>query len=134
MLIEEKVEFDGDPAAVWARLSDVDRIPEYWHGTKSLQIISKDGRSVRARAKFAFGGSGEVTITPDDSARTLTTDYTSGAFKGKQVVKVGEKSIEARWDVEFTGLFKLTSGWTGGHFKSGTLHALERLAGKPAQA
>ena len=59
---------------------------------------------------------------------TLTSDYTSGPFKGTQVVRVVGNAIEARWDVNFTGLFKLTSGWTGGHFKSGTLHALERLS------
>jgi hypothetical protein len=59
---------------------------------------------------------------------TLTSDYTSGPFRGTQVVRVVGNAIEARWDVNFTGLFKLTSGWTGGHFKSGTLHALERLA------
>ena len=44
-------------------------------------------------------------------------------------MKVVGNAIEARWDVNFTGVFKLTSSWTGGHFKSGTLHALERLTG-----
>ncbi len=134
MLIEERVEFDGDPATVWERLSDVDRIPEFWHGTRSLQVLGRESKgqgreTVRARAKFAFGGSGDVEITADDATRTLTSNYTSGPFKGVQVVKVVGNAVEARWDVNFTGVFKLTSGWTGGHFKSGTLHALERLAG-----
>ncbi len=134
MLIQERVEFEGDPEAVWKRLSDVERIPEFWHGTRSLQIIGRESKgpgreAVKARAKFAFGGSGGVEITAEDATMTLTSNYTSGPFKGVQVVKVVGKAIEARWDVNFTGVFKLTSGWTGGHFKSGTLHALERLAG-----
>jgi hypothetical protein len=134
VLIQERVEFEGDPSAVWEKLSDVERIPEFWHGTKSLQILGRESRgpgreAVRARAKFAFGGSGDVEIAADDETRTLTSDYTSGPFKGTQVVRVVGNTIEAKWDVNFTGVFKLTSGWTGGHFRSGTLHALERLAG-----
>jgi hypothetical protein len=132
VLIEERVEFDGSPEAVWARLSDIDRIPEYWHGTRSLRIVSREERPgtevVKARSKFAFGGSGDVEITADRASMTLTSNYVSGPFKGVQVVKVVGNAVEARWDVNFTGLLKLTSGWTGGHFKSGTLHALQRLA------
>jgi hypothetical protein len=142
MLIEERVEFQGDPTIIWGRLSDISRIPEFWHGTKSLQVLGRDTttlvdggegtgkQSVRARAKFAFGGSGEVVITADASTMTLTSDYVSGPFKGVQVVRVAGNAIEAKWDVNFTGLFKLTSSWTGGHFKTGTHHALERLCGK----
>ena len=134
MLIQERLEFKDDPAAVWGRLSDIERIPEFWHGTRSLQIIDREslGRGkerVKARAKFAFGGSGEVEITADKESMTLTSNYTSGPFKGTQVVKIVGNAIEARWDVSFTGRFKLTSSWTGGHFRSGTVHALERLAG-----
>jgi len=133
VLIQERVEFEGDPAAVWERLSSVERIPEFWHGTRSLEVIGRDSKgpgmeTVKARAKFAFGGSGDVEITADDATMTLTSDYTSGPFKGVQVVRVVGRSIEATWDVKFTGVFKLTSSWTGGHFRSGTLHALERLA------
>jgi hypothetical protein len=135
VLIQERVEFDGDPEAVWERLSDVERIPEFWHGTRSLRIVGTDSKgagneTVRARAKFAFGGSGDVEITADRATMTLTSNYASGPFKGAQVVRIVGNAIEARWDVNFTGVFKITSGWTGGHFKSGTLHALERLCGR----
>jgi len=134
VLIQERVEFKGDPAAVWERLSDIERIPEFWHGTRSLQITGRDSKgpgkeTVKARAKFAFGGSGDVEITADRATMTLTSNYTSGPFKGAQVVKIVGNAIEAKWDVNFTGVFKLTSSWTGGHFKSGTVHALERLSG-----
>lgn len=137
MLIQERVEFQGDRATVWGRLSAIERIPEFWHGTRSLQILQRgsDGpgrETVKARAKFAFGGSGDVAITSDGATMTLTSDYTSGPFRGTQVVRVVGNAIEARWDVNFTGVFKLTSGWTGSHFKSGTLHALQRLCAKEA--
>lgn len=137
MLIQEKVQFEGDPEIVWKRLSDIDRIPDFWHGTRSLTILGREQNgpgkeTVRARSKFAFGGSGEVEITSDESTKTLTSEYTSGPFRGTQVVRVVGNSLEANWEVNFTGVFKLTSSWSGGHFRSGTLHALERLTAKEA--
>lgn len=141
MIIQERVQFEGDPEAVWGRLSDVERIPEFWHGTRSLTVLGREqkgpGReTVRARSKFAFGGGGEVAITSDDSTKTLTSEYRSGPFRGTQVVRVVGNSLEVDWEVNFTGLFKLTSSWSAGHFRSGTLHALERLTAKesPTQA
>jgi len=137
MLIKERVEFEGDPSVVWERLSDIDRIPEFWHGTRYLEVLIREKapgkETVKARSRFAFGGSGLVEITADSGTKTLTSDYKSGPFIGVQVVKVTGNVIEATWDVNFTGLFKLTSSWTRGHFRSGTLHSLERLASKETE-
>lgn len=137
MLIKERVQFEGDPAVVWERLSDFQRIPEFWHGTRSLRITGKEPsgagkETVVGKARFAFGGTGDVKMTADGSTMTLTSDYTSGPFKGVQVVRIVGNAIEADWEVNFTGVFKLTSGWTGGHFRSGTLHALQRLCATEA--
>lgn len=134
MLIEASLDFQDDPDALWARLSDVERIPEYWHGTKSLRVLEKvEGGKVIAAARFAFGGSGKVEITTDAASKTLVQRYLSGPFTGTQTVSVIGKRLEARWDIEFHGLFKIGSGRTAGHFRSGTVHALERLAGGEAQ-
>jgi hypothetical protein len=130
MLIEASLDFEGDPDVVWERMSDVEKIPQYWHGTKSLRVLEKGdgGNKVVAAARFAFGGSGRVEITTDADSRTLLQRYLSGPFTGTQTVRIVGKRLEARWDIEFHGLFKIGSGRTAGHFKSGTLHALERLS------
>jgi uncharacterized protein YndB with AHSA1/START domain len=39
VLIEASLDFEGDPEMVWKRVSDVEKIPEYWHGTKSLRVL-----------------------------------------------------------------------------------------------
>ena len=123
------MDFEGDPDLVWRRLSDVEKIPEYWHGTKSLRVLEKrEGGRVVAVARFAFGGSGRVEITTDADSKTLLQRYLSGPFTGTQTVRMVGKKLEARWDIEFHGLFKIGSGRTAGHFKSGTVHALERLS------
>jgi hypothetical protein len=129
VLIEASLDFEGDPGAVWGRMSDVEKIPEYWHGTKSLRVLERgEGGKVVAAARFAFGGSGRVEITTDAASRTLLQRYLSGPFTGTQTVRIVGKRLEARWDIEFHGLFKLGAGKTAGHFKSGTVHALERLS------
>jgi hypothetical protein len=129
VLIEASLDFEGDPGVVWGRLSDVERIPEYWHGTKSLRVLERgEGGKVVAAAKFAFGGTGSVEITADADSKTLLQRYLSGPFTGTQTVRIVGKKLEARWDIEFHGLFKIGSGRTAGHFKSGTVHALERLS------
>jgi hypothetical protein len=134
VLIEASLDFQEDPDAVWGRLSDVERIPEYWHGTKSLRVIERmEGGKVVASARFAFGGSGKVEITTDAASKTLLQRYLSGPFTGTQTVRIVGKRLEAKWDIEFHGLFKIGSGRTAGHFQSGTVHALERLAGGQAK-
>jgi hypothetical protein len=128
VIIEASLDFDGDPDAVWQRVSDVERIPEYWHGTKSLTVIEKvEGAKLVAAAKFAFGGSGKVRITTDAATKTLLLEYLSGPFTGTQAVRIVGKRLEAKWDISFHGIFRIGSGRTAGHFKSGTVHALERL-------
>jgi hypothetical protein len=129
VLIEASLDFEADPDVVWGRLSDVEKIPAYWHGTKSLRVLEKEeGGKVVAAARFAFGGSGKVEITTAADSKTLTQRYLSGPFTGTQTVRIVGKKLEATWDIEFHGLFKIGSGRTAGHFKSGTVHALERLS------
>ncbi len=128
MLIEASLDFEGDSEVVWKRVSDVERIPEYWHGTKSLKVLETiDGTKLITAAKFAFGGTGKVRITSDAATKTLLLEYLSGPFTGSQTVRITGKKLEAKWDITFHGIFKIGSGRTAGHFKSGTVHALERL-------
>lgn len=133
MLIEASLDFQGDPEAVWGRLSDVERIPEYWHGTKALKVLERRGGKVVADARFAFGGSGRVEISADAASKTLLQRFLSGPFTGTQTVRVVGNRLEARWEIEFHGLFKIGSGRTAGHFRSGTVHALERLSSGEAE-
>jgi polyketide cyclase/dehydrase/lipid transport protein len=129
MLFEESVKFDGDANDVWMRASDVQEIPDYWHGTRSLEVIGRSGNAAGVKVKFAFGGSGEAVVFTDEARRTVTIDYRSGPFTGRQVITVSGASITAKWDVRFRGVYRLAARWNEGHFRSGTVHALQRLSG-----
>jgi uncharacterized protein YndB with AHSA1/START domain len=116
------------PEEVWRRVSDVERIPAYWHGTSSIRVTERKGSGLlNVSVEFAFGGRGEAEVSVDNHSRTLTLSYYSGPFTGMQRVTVGSERISASWDISFTGLFKLLSPWNVRHFRAGTIHALERL-------
>lgn len=134
MHIEETRKFDGDASEVWKKASAIREIPTYWHGTRSLELVSENEGVARAKIRFAFGGSGEADISTDQEKQVLTIDYVSGPFTGKQTVSVGDGSVTASWDVRFKGAFRLVSKWNEGHFRAGTVHALERLTAQAGSA
>jgi hypothetical protein len=133
MRFEETKKFEGDASEVWKRASAINEIPRYWHGTRALEVVGENEGVAHARIKFAFGGSGEADISADEERRVLTIDYTSGPFTGKQTVEVDDGQVVAVWDVKFRGAFRFASKWNEGHFRSGTVHALERLTALESQ-
>ena len=42
---------------VWDIVGDIDREPEFWHGTKSIRNISKKGNTVERDVVIAFKNS-----------------------------------------------------------------------------
>jgi uncharacterized protein YndB with AHSA1/START domain len=127
----ERCEFSGDPGEVWARVSDIDAIPKYWHGTREIEV-TREGGKTRADVVFAFGGKGSAEVTVDDANRTLILAYLRGPFKGTQAVTVKEGTVEAEWNVTFKGAYKVVGPFEASHFRSGTRNALKRLCAGPA--
>jgi ribosome-associated toxin RatA of RatAB toxin-antitoxin module len=50
-------EMKASPERVWDIVSDVDREPEFWHGTKSIKNISKKGNVIEREVVIAFRNS-----------------------------------------------------------------------------
>lgn len=119
-----------DSSLVWRRVSDLDSIPRYWHGTRRFQVVERGSDWAKANVVFAFGGAGKVEAHVDTDSKTLQIRYYDGVVKGTQVVKVRKDEIQVEWNVEFTGVYRLLQPFIKGHFRSGSAHALERLAGK----
>jgi hypothetical protein len=123
---KETCEFTEARDEVWARASNLDAIPVYWHGTKEFEVTRGEGK-IGAEVVFAFGGRGMAEVAVDEGSRTVTINYLEGPFGGRQTIAVGERAVEAEWDVSFKGVYKLLGPWIGSHFKSGTRNALKRL-------
>jgi polyketide cyclase/dehydrase/lipid transport protein len=122
----ERLEFSADPNEVWERLSNLQTVPTYWHGTREFSPTTSGGR-ITADVVFAFGGKGKAEVIVDNQERTLAFEYLAGPFEGIQKVVVKKNAIEAEWDVAFKGAYKVLGPWNVSHFRSGTKHALERL-------
>jgi hypothetical protein len=122
----EVCEFSGRGDEVWARASDLEAVPIYWHGTREFVVARSEVR-ISADIKFAFGGRGKAEVVVNEENRTVTINYLRGPFKGRQTIAVGNHAVEAVWDVSFNGAFKLLGRWNESHFRAGTKNALRRL-------
>jgi carbon monoxide dehydrogenase subunit G len=124
---------DAPVSEVWKVLSDIDREPEFWHGTKSIKNISKSGNIVEREVVIAFKNSvckETVTIVP---MKSITTDITEGLLKGKKVIVInpdGDRAsvVDVEWDIRLSGFMGIFSKMVKKHILEGTNDALNRIS------
>ena len=118
---------------VWKILSDLDREPEFWHGTKSIKNITKSDKVVEREVVISFKNSvckETVTIEP---MKSVTTEITDGPLKGKKVVVINpdgaqESIVDVEWDIRLSGFMGIFSKMVKKHILEGTNDALERIS------
>jgi len=117
---------------VWEIVADVDNEPEYWHGTKTVRNISKNGNTIEREVTIAFKDSKcrqTVVLNPKKSVDISITD---GPLRGTKVVTVspsGEKTrIDVVWDIKLAGFLGMFMGMVKKHIAEGTEEALTRIA------
>ena len=124
---------DAPVSEVWKVLSDIDREPEFWHGTKSIKNISKSGNIVEREVVIAFKNSvckETVTIVP---MKSITTHITEGPLKGKKVIVInpdGDRTsvVDVEWDIRLSGFMGIFSKMVKKHILEGTNDALNRIS------
>ena len=117
---------------VWGIVSDIDNEPQYWHGTKSVRNISRDGNVTVREAVIAFKDSKTmqtVTVTPKTSVETRITE---GPILGTKMVTIGpagdKTKVQVVWDFKLAGFMSMFSGMVKKHIAEGTEQALDRIA------
>jgi hypothetical protein len=73
--ITKQIEASQD--SIWNIISDVDREPEFWHGTKSIKNIRKNGKVIEREVVIAFRNSickEVITLNPKNSVEKKITD------------------------------------------------------------
>ena len=123
---------------VWDIVGDIDREPEFWHGTKSIRNISKKGNTVERDVVIAFKNSVCREIVQLDPKKRINTEILSGPIKGTKTLTLtsidsNATSITVNWDIELSGFYKLFSGMVRKHIHKGTEEALERISKKLTQ-
>lgn len=117
---------------VWAIVSDVDNEAQYWHGTKAVKNISREGNVIKREVVIAFKDSKtmqKVTLNPPTSIETKITD---GPITGTRLVTLSGLSnrtkVDVAWDFKLAGLLSVFSVMVRKHITEGTEQALERIA------
>ena len=118
---------------VWKILSDIDREPEFWHGTKSIKNITKSDKVVEREVVIAFKSSICKETVTIDPMKSITTEITDGPLKGKKVVVINpdgdqESIVDVEWDIRLSGFMGIFSKMVKKHILEGTDDALERIS------
>ena len=118
---------------VWKILSDIDREPEFWHGTKSIKNITKSDKVVEREVVIAFKNSVCKETVTIDPMKSITTEITDGPLKGKKVVVINpdgdqESIVDVEWDIRLSGFMGIFSKMVKKHILEGTNDALERIS------
>lgn len=118
---------------VWRILSDTDREPEFWHGTKSVKNISKSDNTVQREVVIAFKNSVCKETVTIDPMKSVTTEITDGPMKGRKTVVInadGQNAsvVDVDWDIRLSGFMSIFSKMVKKHILEGTNDALERIS------
>jgi ribosome-associated toxin RatA of RatAB toxin-antitoxin module len=118
---------------VWKILSDIDREPEFWHGTKSIKNLTKSDKVIEREVVIAFKNSVCKETVTIDPMRSITTEITDGPLKGKKVVVINPDEdqgsvVDVEWDIRLSGFMGIFSKMVKKHILDGTNDALERIS------
>ncbi|MDQ5870015.1 MAG: SRPBCC family protein [Thermoproteota archaeon] len=126
-------EIKAPSSKVWEIISDLDREPEFWHGTKSIKNINKSDNTVEREVIIAFKNSLCKETVSLEPMKSITTNIIEGPIKGKKVIVIhaeGEDKtvIDVEWDIKVSGFMRLFSGMVKKHISEGTEAALDRIS------
>jgi hypothetical protein len=125
-------EIEASLEQVWNIVSDVDREPEYWHGTKSIKNIKKEGNIIEREVVIAFKNSRCREIVTLDPKKSVKVEIIDGPINGTKniilyAIANNKTRIDVQWDIRVKGFFGLFRGMIKRHISEGTEDALERI-------
>ena len=114
---------------VWDVISDIDRDPDFWRGTRHIKNISKTGNTVEVRDSVCR----EIVIL--DPKKSINIEIIEGPMKGKKTIALSaiennSTRIDVEWDIRINGSFAIFTRIIKRHILSGTQEALERISRK----
>ena len=123
---------------VWDIISDIDNEPRYWHGTKSVKNINKDGNTVEREIVIAFRESRCRELVVLDTKKSVKANIIDGIMRGtKKNIMVNSNGtnrtkIDVVWDLRISGFKKMFAMMIKKHIKQGTEDALTRITNAAA--
>jgi ribosome-associated toxin RatA of RatAB toxin-antitoxin module len=126
-------EIDTSLDEIWNLVSDIDREPEFWHGTKSIKNIRKDGNVVERETVIAFRNAVCKEIVTLDAKNSVKKKILNGPITGTKDIKItplaaNKTRVDVRWNITVRGFFGLFRGRVKKHISQGTRDALDRIS------
>lgn len=120
---------------VWDVISDIDRDPDFWRGTRHIKNISKTENTVEREVVIAFRNSVCQEIVTIDPKKSINIEIIEGPIKGKKTIALSAiennfTRIDVEWDITINGLFVIFTRIIKRHILNGTQEALERISRK----
>jgi carbon monoxide dehydrogenase subunit G len=119
---------------VWGIISDVDNEAQYWHGTRSVRNISKNGNVIQREVVIAFKDAKTMQTVTLNPMTSIDTRITDGPITGSRIVTLSTATdgkttkVDVAWDFKLAGLLSVFGGMVKKHIGEGTEQALERIA------
>jgi hypothetical protein len=123
---------------LWNIISDIDKDPEYWHGTKYIKNIKKEGNIIERESIIAFKDFKCKEIVTLYNKNQITIEIVEGPIIGRKTITLEEldenkTKINVKWDIHLKGFTRLFSIFVKKHILKGTEEALFRIADKAAE-
>jgi ribosome-associated toxin RatA of RatAB toxin-antitoxin module len=133
VLIHASRDIPASLDSVWNVIADIDREPEFWHGTKSIRNINKQGNTVEREVVLAFRNSVCREIVELDPKNSVNIKIMEGPIKGKKSITLttienNTTRINVEWDIKVNGIFGIFTGMIKKHILKGTEEALDRIS------
>jgi ribosome-associated toxin RatA of RatAB toxin-antitoxin module len=136
--IEVTREIPASLDKVWDIISDIDNEPRYWHGTKSVKNINKNGDVTEREVVIAFKESKCRETVVLDPKKSVKVNIIDGIMKGteKNIIinsnEANKTKIDVVWNVRLSGFKKVFAMMIKKHIKEGTEDALTRISNAAA--
>jgi ribosome-associated toxin RatA of RatAB toxin-antitoxin module len=133
VLIHASRDIPASLDSIWNVIADIDKEPEFWHGTKSIRNINKQGNTVEREVVLAFRNSVCREIVELDPKNSVNIKIMGGPIKGKKAITLttienNTTRINVEWDIKVNGIFGIFTGMIKKHILKGTEEALDRIS------
>ncbi|MHB1907397.1 MAG: type II toxin-antitoxin system RatA family toxin [Nitrososphaerales archaeon] len=130
--IERSVEIVSSKDTLWEIISDLENEPKYWYGTKEVRTLSMNGNEIDREIVQNFRGHRILQRAVLKPKYEIKIHYLKGIVKGVKIMSIEQieqqkQRLEVKWDISFSGVYKLMARTIEKHTTEGTTHALERI-------
>jgi ribosome-associated toxin RatA of RatAB toxin-antitoxin module len=132
-VILAKREINSPIDKIWNIISNVDKDPEYWHGTRSIKNIKKEGNTIEREVIISFKNYKCREIVSLYNKNKITIEMVEGPLIGRKTItleKLDENitRINVVWDIHMKGLLNIFTIFVKKHILKGTVDAIARIA------